>query len=195
MSSPQQIEQQIEQTRARLSSDVSRIEEKVSPGKVVGRRMDRVKGGAQSFKDRVMGSMPSMPDTGSAQHAAGNAGSQLSSAGQRVGDAASNAPQAVRQQTQGNPFGAGLAAFGVGMVIASLLPASEKEKQLAAQAEQKAQQAAQPLQEQAKQVAGELKESAQQSAQQVKEVATDAAGDVAGHAQSAADDVRGTVQS
>lgn len=192
MSSPQQIEQQIEETRARLSSDVSRIEEKVSPSRVVGRRVDRVKGGAASLRERVMGAMP---DTGAVSDKAGSAGSQLSSAGHKVGDAASGAPQAVRQQTQGNPLAAGLVAFGLGMVVSSLLPASEKEKQLAAQAEQKAQEASGPLQEQAKQVVGELKESAQQSAHQVKDVATDAASDVAGHAQSKADDVKGAVQS
>ena len=56
MSSPEQIQADIERTRANLSSDVDRLSEKVAPGKVIGRRVDSVKGGASSLRDRVMGS-------------------------------------------------------------------------------------------------------------------------------------------
>ena len=40
MSSPEEIQQDIERTRERLSGDVDRLSEKVSPGKVVGRQVD-----------------------------------------------------------------------------------------------------------------------------------------------------------
>jgi hypothetical protein len=35
------------------------------------------------------------------------------------------APQAVRQQTQGNPLAAGIIAFGVGMLAATLIPVTD----------------------------------------------------------------------
>ena len=195
MSSPEQIQRDIEGTRQSLSADVDRLTEKVSPGRVVSRRVDRVKGTAGSLKDRVMGSMP---DTDSLRSAGGSAGSTLSSATGAVGnavsgigDAASSAPQAVRQQAQGNPLAAGLVAFGVGMVIASLAPASQKEQDLAAQAEDKARG---PLQDKAKEVASELQGSAQESVQQIKDVASQGASDTADQARSAAEDVKAPLQ-
>jgi phage-related protein len=195
MSSPEQIQRDIEGTRQSLSADVDRLTEKVSPGRVVSRRVDRVKGTAGSLKDRVMGSMP---DTDNLRSAGGSAGSTLSSATGAVGnavsgigDAASSAPQVVRQQAQGNPLAAGLVAFGVGMVIASLAPATQKEQDLAAQAEDKARG---PLQDKAKEVASELQGSAQESVQQIKDVASQGASDTADQARSAAEDVKAPLQ-
>jgi Protein of unknown function (DUF3618) len=202
MSTPEQIQRDIEGTRRALSEDVDRLTEKVSPGRVVSRRVDRVKSGASSLRNRVMGSMP---DTDSFRSAGNSAGSGLSSATGAVGSAASSvgdvassmgdavtsAPQAVRTQTQGNPLGAGLVAFGVGLVLSSLVPASERETQLAAQAEDKARG---PLQEQARTMASDLQGSAQESVQQVKEVATDAATDTADQARSAVEDVKAPLQ-
>jgi hypothetical protein len=206
MSSPEQIQRDIEGTRQSLSADVDRLTEKVSPGRVVGRRVDRVKGTATSLKDRVMGSMP---DTDSLRSAGSTVGSTagsgvssatgaVSSAASSVGDAvsglgsaAASAPQSVRQQAQGNPLAAGLVAFGVGMLISSLAPASQKEQDLASQAEQKARG---PLQDAAKEVASELQGPAQDAAQQLKEAASQAASDTADQAKSAADDVKAPLQ-
>jgi uncharacterized protein DUF3618 len=184
MSTPEQIERDIENTRHNLSNDVERLDEKVSPGRVVGRRVDRVKTSATSMKDRVMGSMPSTD----------GAGSQLSSAKDAMGSAASSigdAPQVARRQAQGNPLAAGLIAFGIGMLVSSLAPVSEPEKQLAAQAEDKAKE---PIQQQAHEVASELAESAKESAQQLKHTASHAAGQTVDQAKSAADDVREPLQ-
>jgi len=203
MSSPEQIQRDIEGTRQSLSADVDRLTEKVSPGRVVSRRVDRVKGTATSLKERVMGSMP---DTGSLRSAGSTAGSGVSSATgavssaassvgdavSGVGSAAASAPQAVRQQTQGNPLAAGLVAFGVGMLISSLAPATQKEQELASQAEGKARG---PLQDKAKEMASELQGPAQDAAQQIKEAASQAASDTADQAKSAAEDVKAPLQS
>jgi hypothetical protein len=202
MSSPEQIQRDIEGTRQSLSADVDRLTEKVSPGRVVSRRVDRVKSTATTLKEHVMGSMP---DTDSLRSAGSTAGSGVSSATEAVsgaassvgdavsglGSAAASAPQAVRQQTQGNPLAAGLVAFGVGMLISSLAPATQKEQELASQAEQKA---LGPLQDKAQEVASELQGPAQEAAQQIKEVATQAATDTADQAKSAAEDVKAPLQ-
>lgn len=165
MSSPEQIQSNIERTRASLSADVDRLNEKVSPGKVVGRRVDRVKGTATSVKDRVMGS-----------------------------DAASDAPSTVRRQTQGNPLAAGLIAFGIGWLVSSLPPASRREQDVAKLAEEKAGELAPPLKEKAQEVAGNLEEPLQHSAEQVKSAATDAAAQTADQAKSAVKDVKDPLQ-
>lgn len=206
MSTPEQIQRDIEGTRQALSADVDRLTEKVSPGRVVGRRVDRVKTGATSVKERVMGAAPdprqlrsagsSVGSTassglGSAKEAVGGAVSSVGDAASSVGEAASAAPQAIRQQTQGNPLAAGLVAFGIGMVISSLAPATQREQELAAQAEDKL---AGPLQDKAKELAGGLQESAQQSAEQIKQVAAEGASDTVEQAKSAAEDVKAPLQ-
>jgi len=189
MSTPEQIQREIEYTRQSLSSDVDRLTEKVTPGRVVSRRVDRVKSGAASMKERVMGAVPSGDAVGSqVSSAKDSVGSTVGSMASSVGDA----PQAARRQTQGNPLAAGLIAFGVGMLISSVAPVSEREKQLAAQAEDKAKG---PVQEQARQMAGELADSAKESAQQVKETASQAASHTVDEAKSRAEDVKAPLQS
>jgi ElaB/YqjD/DUF883 family membrane-anchored ribosome-binding protein len=185
MSTPEQIQRDIEGTRESLRTDVDRLTEKVSPGRVVGRRVERAKGGAHALRERVMGSVPD------ARSGASSAKDAVSSAASTVGDAVTSAPEVVRKQTQGSPLAAGVVAFGVGMVVASLFPATEQEEQLAQQAEQKA---VGPVQEKAKEVAQELREPAQQAAQEVKQSVTDAASRTAQDAKSAAEDVKAPLQ-
>lgn len=187
MSTPEEIQQRIEQTRTSLSEDVNRLGEKVSPGRVVSRRVDRIKGSASSVRDRVMGS----PDDGTGMR---GAASSVSDAASSVGEAAGAAPQAVRRQAQVNPLAAGLVAFGVGWLLSSLAPATDAERQLAAQAEDKAKQLGEPVKKQAQELAENLKEPAQQAVGEVKSTATDAASETADQARSAADDVREPMQ-
>ena len=198
MSSPEEIQRDIERTRVSLSADVNRLNEKVSPAKVVGRRVDRVKGTATSVKDRVMGSA----DDGTGLRAAGDtvssgassAKNAVSSAASGVGDAAAAAPQTVRRQTQGNPLAAGVIAFGIGWLLSSLPPATQREQDVAELAEEKAKELAEPLKDTAQEVAGNLQEPLQHSVEQVKSAATDAAAQTAEHAKSAAADVKEPLQ-
>lgn len=198
MSSPEEIQSNIERTRASLSADVDRLNEKVSPRKVVGRRVDRLKGTATSVKDRVMGSA----DENRGMHAASDSVSSgastakdaVASAASSVGDAASAAPSTVRRQTQGNPLAAGLIAFGIGWLVSSLPPATRREQDLAELAEDKAGELAPPLKEKAQEVAGNLQGPLQHSAERVKSAATDAAAQTADQAKSAVNDVKEPLQ-
>jgi len=221
---PDEIRRETERTQARLSSDVNVLGEKVSPGAIVNRRVDRVRGSAARLKDKVMGSNPSstygssysgthlggsgggVRDT--AHSAAGTVSDAASSAAGTVSDAASNAasavqaaPQAVRQQTQGNPLAAGLIAFGVGWLASSLLPASRREQELAAQAKDRASDLGRPLAQVANEVKDNLAGPAQQAVESVRSTATDAGQTVAdesraaaGHVQEQARDSAGTVR-
>ena len=104
----------------------------------------------------------------------------------------------VRQQTQGNPLAAGLIAFGVGWLVSSLLPASQKEMELAQQAESAVREHKDTLLEPAKQAAQEigeqLKPAAQDAVESVKATAQDAAETVKSEGQSAVQDVQGQAQ-
>jgi hypothetical protein len=217
---PEQIRREIERTQANLGQHVDALTEKVTPGKIVERRVDRARDAATRLRDRVMGSNPVQVSS----HAAGGVRSATSDATDRVSSTASaaastaqdaastaagavqdaastaagavqEAPQALRRQTRSNPLAAGLIAFGAGWLVSSLLPASRREQELADQAKQVAQERVQPV---AQQVVGEVKENlrdpAQQAVESVKSTAQDAKETVTEEGKSAAQDVSGRAQ-
>ncbi|WP_411719939.1 DUF3618 domain-containing protein [Mycetocola sp.] len=178
---PEAIRQEIEETRSNLSYDVDALADKVSPSSIVQRRKEKVKGMARKVKDSVMG-------------AADEAKSHLSDATSNVGDKASrigDVPHKAVDKAKGNPMAVGLIAFGAGLLAASLIPASEKEKELAQTAKEKAAPLVDDLKETAKGVAEDLKEPAKDAAQSVKGAAADAFSNVKDDATSQAKDVKG----
>jgi hypothetical protein len=217
-SEPDVIRRQIEDTRRELSYDVDALNEKVNPARVVDRRVTAAKGRITNLKEKVMGSAHDTTSQahgmasnaagsvqGAASNAAGTVQSAASSAADSVSNAASSAVGAVQQapdtivrQAQGNPLAAGLIAFGVGWLVSSLLPASEKERQLAQQAESAVKEHKDALLEPAKQAAQEigdqLKPAAQDAVESVKATAQDAAATVKDEGQSAVQDVQGQAQ-
>ena len=101
-----------------------------------------------------------------------------------------DAPGAVARKAQGSPIAAGLIAFGAGMLLSSLIPASEKEREAADALKTAAEPLTTELTEAAKDMAQGLKEPAQEAMENVKATATDAAEHVKTEGQYAAADVR-----
>jgi hypothetical protein len=171
---PEVIEKDIANTRDDLSRDFDALADKVSPGRVVGRQVDSVKGTFAGVKDKVMGSAQSTGGTVAA--APGQAASSVTSA------------------AQGNPLAAGVIAFGLGWLASSLVPASQKEAELAGQAVDAAKEHGQPLVDQAKSVGqemgAELKDKATEAAADLKDSAQESAQHVKDEGQSAADTVK-----
>jgi gas vesicle protein len=205
-SDPDQIRGNIEQTQQNLSANVDALTEKVSPPKIMQRRVQQTRSSMTNVKDRIMGSTAEHTSnlggtvSSSASSAKDTVASTASSAKDTVAstassaaDAVGSAPDLARQRTRGNPLAAGLIAFGAGWLVASLLPATEPEQQVAAQVKDVATEQGRPVAQQLSQAgqeaAQELKDSAQQRAQSVKETATDAASTVRDEAQSQASDV------
>jgi hypothetical protein len=204
---PDQIRSEIDQTQRELSADVDALTEKLSPQRMVERRVRRSRTAITNVKDRIMGSTSDAYQTAgsAASGVGGSVGARASAARDTVAGTASSAvdtvrsaPDTARRSTQGNPLAAGLIAFGAGWLLSALLPASEPEQQVASQVKDFAVEQGRPVAEQlgqtGQQAAQELKESAQQRAETVKETATDAASTVTGEAQSAASDVSGQAQ-
>ena len=213
---PDQIRREIERTQNALSSDVDALSEKVTPGRIVERRVNRARSTATRWKDRVMGSNPlrggseglsaaggAARDT--AQQVAGTSSSAASfvtgtasQTASAVGEAVSEAPRLARQQAQGNPLAAGLIAFGAGWLISSLLPATRREQQLAEQTRDKASELGQPVAEAARRAATEVKDNLAQPAQQavetVRETTAEAGRTVAAEGKDAAGQVQGQAQ-
>jgi gas vesicle protein len=199
---PEQIREEIRVTRGDLSQNVNALADSVKPGNVAKRQVDKVKGAASSTKDRIMGAAP---DLGSAKDSAGStvsgAKASVSDAASSAGDAVTGSPALVRAKTQGNPLAAGLIAFGAGLLVASLIPSTEREQQAAAAVKDTieplkdevtaaAQQAADHLREPAQEAVASLKQTAADAVQNTKQEGASAAADVKSDAQDAA----GTVQ-
>ncbi|TLM70030.1 DUF3618 domain-containing protein [Pseudarthrobacter sp. NamB4] len=203
---PDAIRSDIEATRARLGTNVDAVADKVTPANIVHRQTDKLKDAVTGVKEKVMGAADTATTkvhdktsagAGHTTNALHSAGDTLSGAGENVsaklsdaGSALSQAPDQVKTKTQGNPLAAGLIAFGAGMLLSSLLPPSQKEREAAQQLKTAAQPLAGKVTEAAKNVAEDLKEPAQEAVQNVKATATDAAQNVKAEGQSAATDVK-----
>ena len=107
-----------------------------------------------------------------------------------MGDAVTDAPTAVARKAQGSPIAAGLIAFGAGLLVSSLLPASRAEQHAAQAVKDTAQPLVDDLTDTAKEIAGNLKEPAQHALEEVKTTATQAADTVRDEATAAAADVK-----
>jgi type VI protein secretion system component VasK len=176
---PDVIRAEIDRTRGRLSEDVDVLTESVRPSSVAKRTAQRATGRASRLKETVMGSA----------HDAGDHGSDLAHG---AADTVKDVPDMARRQARGNPLAAGAVALAAGWLVGSLLPASEKERQLAGTAKEQAQ----PLVEEAKSVAQDtaqhLKEPAQRAADSLKETAREGVEHVKDDGSTAVRDVKET---
>jgi gas vesicle protein len=161
--STEELSGDIAQTRQSLAQDVDALQDRVSPSAIIERRKSEVRGRLSSAKDRVMGS-------GQDAH-------------RGVGSATSSAGSAIEDRVEGSPLAAGLVAFGAGLVIAGLIPASKVEAQGAQRLKDVAQEHGQPLVDQAK-------AAAQDVGEQLKDRASEAAEQVRSSAQESADRVQ-----
>jgi uncharacterized protein YjbJ (UPF0337 family) len=201
--STDELRRDIENVRGDLTVTVDAIGDRLSPKQMVRRRTSRMRDGMTRIRETVMGTTTDGA-TGTGQRMA----TGMSSAGERVSDMASTAsdrmsdaasttaeqtreaPQEVRRATQGNPVAAGIIAFGSGLLLASLFPATEPERQAASAVQDRLEPLKERATETGRELAGDLKQSAQGAVQEVKGTATDAAQDVAGQAKGAAGEVR-----
>ena len=96
---PEVIRRNIDATRADLSRNVDALTEKVSPGRVVGRNVDKAKSRLGSVKERVMGSDDDPYDDG----ALGSASDKASSVAGSIGDTATSGPVGRPAEDAGQP--------------------------------------------------------------------------------------------
>jgi gas vesicle protein len=169
---PDDIRSGIEETRRRLGTNVDAVDDKVTPSHVVRRQTEKVKDAVFGMKENVMGAADDLVDGGRSA----------------IGDA----PREVARKTQGNPLAAGLIAFGAGLLVASLIPASEKEREAAVALKDAAEPLTTELADAAKDVAQDLREPAQEAVENVRVAASEAVDHVKEQGQTAVSDVTET---
>ena len=201
---PDEIRADIERTRAALSDDVDDLAESVNPKNVAQRQVDKVKEAASNVKDRVMGSdddeysgstVGGVSDKAYAAkdavadkaYAAKDTASERAS---EAGEAVRQAPRRIRRKTQGNPLAAGVIAFGFGMLVSSLIPSTEKEREAVSQLQENLEPVKEKAAEVAKDIGEGLRPAAQEAADSVRETAQEGVENVKQEGQSAAQDVK-----
>jgi Protein of unknown function (DUF3618) len=205
---PDEIRADIERTRAALSDDVDDLAESVKPRNVAGRQVGKVKDAASNLKDRVMGS----DDDDYSGSAVGTVSDKASSAKDAVadrayaakdvvsekaseaGEAVRRAPTTLKRRAQGNPLAAGLIAFGLGMLVSSLIPSTEKEREAVSQLQENLEPVKQKASEVAQDIGEGLKPAAQEAAESVKTTAQEGVESVKQEGQSAAAEVKDQAQ-
>ena len=165
--SAEELRRDIAQTREDLGETIDAIGDRVSPGRVVERRKNKVRQAFSSAKDRVMGTAVDTRESIS------------DSTGSAV-DTLKGAPDTIRERTEGSPLVAGGIAFGVGFLLAAVAPASEPEQRVAEQLADKAEPLKAELAGAAKEVVDNVKETAKEAVEEVKTTATDGQQAVAG---------------
>jgi hypothetical protein len=183
-----ELRRDIERTRDHMGETIDAIGDRVMPSRIIERRRNRIRASYGAARDAVMGrSGDAISNVGN--HAA-NAALSISDGVGDLADRVTDVPHQAARRTQGSPLGAGLIAFGAGLVLAAVIPPSDPEQQVAARIKD----AAEPLVDDAKQVGRELAEALQADGHQaggaLKEAAQDAIGSVKETAAGAAQETR-----
>jgi len=205
---PDEIRADIERTRATLSDDVDDLAESVKPKNVAGRQVGKVKEAASNLKDRVMGT----DDDDYSGSAVGTVSDRANAAKDAVadkayaardtvtekaseaGEAVRQAPATMKRKTQGNPLAAGAIAFGLGMLVSSLIPSSEREREAVSTLQDNLEPVKEKASEVARDMGENLKPAAQEAAESVKSTTQEGVESVKQEGQSAAQDVKDQTQ-
>ena len=177
----------IEQRRMDLTQDFEALGDRVSPARAVERRTEAVKGSLRTARERVMGTADDV--TGTVHDRAGDARGSLQDAAHSVNESVQGVPGAVRHQTQGNPLAAGLVAFGFGLLAATVLPGTRRERDLARQMQPQLERAARAAGAAASDVVEDVKPALQESIDELQGSARDAVARVTDEAKDAASGV------
>ncbi len=196
----------VERAKENVAEKVEEVRDKLSPGRIVRRRTMSLRGTLGRVVGRddteapnlhppakrggtapgVRASEPSGSAGGRGQSLTGRAGSAAGT----VADGVRSAPRAVRGRAEGNPVAAGLFVLAAGFFAGSLLPPTERERQLAGRAKAELDPLKEQLTETGRGIVGDLQQSAQQSLEQVKESAAQAARRVKQEAEGRAEAVK-----
>jgi ElaB/YqjD/DUF883 family membrane-anchored ribosome-binding protein len=207
--STERLRNDIERIRADLGTTLDAIGDRVSPRAMATRTRGRMRLRVYRVRDAVMGradgTRQSVSSSASdvstrvstmASDAAETARETSAQMAERAQqgiqhgvDTIRQAPERIEEQTRGNPIAAGLVVFGLGMLAASLIPATRAEEDLAAQAAGPMEPILEGAKEQGRELAGNLKSAAQDAVQDVKQSASEAGSTVAEETKQAASSV------
>jgi Protein of unknown function (DUF3618) len=179
--------------RERMGETLEAIGDRLSPERIVERRKAAVGRRFRSMKETVMGS-PDYdefdPSSGGLRGRAEGVASSASEALQSATEQVQQAPQAIAAQASGNPLAAGLVAFGVGALLASVFPKTRTEQHLVQEARPQLDSAAEELKRVGRDVAFDAKDRTTSAAAEVKAAGESAAESVRDQARESSENMR-----
>ena len=206
---PEQIREEIEQTRAEMGETVgaityktdlkSRTRDKVSDTK------DKLTGKASDVKDRVTGTVSSATDSigGGGSSSGGSGGGGLSATKDKISSATPDAQEVkykarrAASVAQENPLGLALGSLALGFLAGALIPSTDVENEkigpIADQIKEEAQNVGHEAIERGKAVVEQAQEAAS-TAMQASEQAKGVAGEAAGQGQGLKESVKESAQ-
>ena len=192
----EELRMEIDQQRTDLTRDFEMVGDKVSPSRIVERRTEAAKGKLRSVRDAVMGTADDA--TSAASSRMGSMRDSASGVAGQVAGAASHTEDQIAQGTRGNPLAAGLVAFGFGLLVATVIPESRRERELARKVQPQLEQAAHAAVDAGHDMAETLAPAVQDAGSQLGQVAKEAADGlgqtVKEHASDAAETAKGDAQ-
>lgn len=179
-----ELRSDIEHRRESMSGTVDAIEDRVVPRRIIDRRKQAARGWLGSTRERVMG-----PPRHLGNRVAEKTESMTSGA-QHMAEGITEAPTQVMEQTRGAPLIAGGVAFGIGALLALVLPESESEHRMTERMAPQLAAATDAAKEAGTQTLETAKSSTQEAVGELKDSARGHAQQVADQAKTAADEVR-----
>ena len=177
-----ELREDIDQKREDIGYTVDQIQNRVSPGRITARGRYRLRRWWIDAKDRILGNDQSeYPWERQAQGISNRVGEVTDRASEVMSDVregVAETPRMLRRQTQGNPVAAGFIAFGGGLLVGTLLPETQTERDAAKRLEPSVAGIAQGAGEIGKDVAEDVKTTAVEAIDEVKDSASAAAGGV-----------------
>lgn len=176
---------EIAEQREEIGRDVDALGDRVIPSRIVERRTEAIRTRVQGAKRSVMGD----PDDAGRPSLGDRAGSAKDRAGDLAHGAATEVagvPDRIRSGAEGNPLAAGLIAFGVGLLAATLLPTSRREEQLAEHVQPQVERAGAQVGQIGRDVVDDLRPQVEEAVSGLVDDATDAGRRLAEDAKGAA---------
>jgi len=214
----EQLRAEAAMRRQAIATDLELMGDRVSPTRIAERRKAAFRQRMHGVRNSVFGTSDRhrMAGAQTADQAYGYptgddaptyAGTPSSSGGSQEGgssitDRASSAVDSIKQAapsslgeaTEGNPFGAAVVGFGIGMLAATLLPSSPDEQRAARKLQSHLDEAGTQLGSTAKAAVENVKPEAQQAVADLKDSAKESVESVKSEAQTKVEDVKGTAQ-
>jgi len=179
-----ELRQQADWQRARMGETLDAIGDRLSPERMVERRKAAIGQRWQRVRTSIMGSPGYQEPV--ARRMQGRAQEMAESAREGM----HQTQQAAGDTVRGNPLAAGFVAFGVGVLVASVLPKSRAEQQLVDTARPQIDRAKQEVRDTARELASDAQDEAREAAQQLKGAATEAGQHVKEEAKGSAQQVK-----
>jgi len=182
----EELRSDIEQRRQNMSGTVDAIEDRVLPGRIIDRRKRAARTWIHDTRDRVMGQPSPVSD---AKERITGVASTMGDTMEQATEKVAEVPAQLAEQTRGAPLIAGGIAFGIGVLLAIVIPETQPERRAVEAMAPQLGAATDAVKEAGQHTLETAKQAAQEAVGDLKETAAEHAGEVTDQAKEAGSEV------